>query len=183
MKITAGKFKGITISSVRDKRTRYTPALVREALYDIVDIFERDVLELFAGSGIVSMEALSRGAKSVTIVEISRASCQVVRKNLEKIRAKGSILNVDFRIAMKRLNGKKKDFDFIFMDPPFNTGLSVEAFKALDLYNSILRENGVAVIESFEKDLPPDKGSHVFLASRRHYGDVVLSFYEKKPLN
>ncbi len=180
MKITAGKFKGITISSVRDKRTRYTPALVREAFYDIINVEQKEMLELFAGSGIMSLEALSRDVKSVTIVEIARASCQTIKSNLSKVNAKAFVMNVDFRIAMKRLEKKGKTFDIIFMDPPFNTGLSLEAFKALDVHSKLLKKSGIAIIESFEKDIPPDEGINILLSSRRHYGDIILSFYRLK---
>ena len=179
MKITGGKFKGIAISSVSDRRTRYTPAMVREALYDIIDVSEKNVLELFGGSGIVSAEALSRNAKGITIVEISRSSCATVRKNIEKIHAEAVILSVDFRIALKRLGNKKREFDIVFADPPFKTGLLFEAFKELDKHFNLIKMNGMAIIESFEKELPPLNGKNLFLYSRRKYGDIVLSFYKR----
>jgi len=179
LKVTGGKYKGITISSVKDKRTRYTPAIVREALYDTIDVTNKNVLELFGGSGIVSIEALSREAQEVIIVEIAKSSCWTIRKNLEKVHSKAVVMNVDFRIAMRRLEEKRKHFDIIFMDPPFGTGLGFEAFKALDKHYDLLKEDGVGIIESFEKEMPPSDGKHVFLERRKKYGDIVLSFYKR----
>ena len=179
MKITGGKFKGVTISSVLDKRTRYTPAMVREALYDIIDASEKNVLELFGGSGIVSAEALSRDASKVTIVEITHSSCVTIKKNIEKTHGQAAILNIDFRIALRKLSGKKREFDIIFADPPFGTGLLFETFKELNKHFSLIKPNGIIVIESFEKELPPSNGKNITLCSRRKYGDIVLNLYKR----
>lgn len=179
MKITGGKFKGVTISSVSDKRTRYTPAMVREALYDVIDASGKDVLELFGGSGVVSAEALSRDASKITIVEITRSSCVTIKKNIEKIHGQVTVMNVDFRIALRRLSGKKREFDIIFADPPFGTGLLFETFKELDKHFSLIKSNGIAIIESFEKELPPSNGENITLYSRRKYGDIALSLYKR----
>lgn len=178
MRITGGKYAKMSISSVTDKRTRYTPAIVREALFNMVNVSGIDMLELFGGSGIVSAEAMSRSAKSVTIVEISKYSCMTIRKNFEKIDDDFKIINLDFRIALRRLVSKGNDFDFIFADPPFGTGLLLESFKEIDKYPKILRKNGVIVIESFEKELPPEEGGNMHLTVRKNYGDVILNFYE-----
>ncbi len=180
MKITGGKFKKMIISSVPDRRTRYTPAIVREALYDIIDVEQKDMLELFGGSGIVSAEAISRSAKGITIVEISRSSCVTIRKNLSKLNHPFKIVNIDFRIALRRLSKKSDKYDFIFADPPFGTGLLLEAFYEIDKHLGILRKNGVVVMESFEKELPPKSGKNMSLNSRKKYGDVVLSFYSPR---
>lgn len=178
MRITGGKYSKMIISSVSDKRTRYTPAIVREALFNMVNVNGADLLELFGGSGIVSAEALSRSAKSTTIVEISKYSCMTVKNNLAKFDGDFKIINLDFRIALRRLSSKGNDFDFIFADPPFGTGLLLESFKEIDKYPKILRKNGIIVIESFEKELPPEKGENVYLTVRKNYGDVILNFYE-----
>ncbi len=177
MKITGGKFKKTIISSVSDTRTRYTPAIVREALYDIIDVEGKSVLELFGGSGVVSAEAISRSAGQITIVEISRSSCATIRKNLSKLHHPAKIINLDFRIALRRLSKKCNEYDFIFADPPFETGLLLEAFNEIDRHFELIKSEGIVVIESFEKELPPESGKNIVLHSRRKYGDVVLSFY------
>ncbi len=178
MKITGGKYARMNISSVSDKRTRYTPAIAREALFNMVNVEGMDILELFGGSGIISAEALSRSARSVTIVEISKSSCDTIRKNLSRLDGKIKILNLDFRIALRRLAQKQK-FDLVFADPPFGTGLLMEAFNEIDKYMDILNEGGIVVIESFEKELPPDHGKSIYLSNRKTYGDVILNFYER----
>ncbi|MGC8612338.1 MAG: 16S rRNA (guanine(966)-N(2))-methyltransferase RsmD [Athalassotoga sp.] len=178
MKITGGKYARMNISSVPDKRTRYTPAIVREALFNMVNVEGMDILELFGGSGIVSAEALSRSAESVTIVEISKSSCDTIRKNLSRFEGRIKILNIDFRIALRRLARQK--FDLIFADPPFGTGLLIEAFNEIDKHTDILNKDGIIVIESFEKELPPDHGRSIYLINRKTYGDVILNFYEKQ---
>lgn len=177
MKITGGKYSRMNISSVPDKRTRYTPAIVREALFNMINVEKMDMLELFGGSGIVSAEAISRSVGSVTIVEISKNSCDTIRKNLARLNGNVKILNLDFRIALRRLSSRQK-FDLIFADPPFGTGLLIETFKEIDKHSEILNKDGIIVIESFEKELPPETGEFIRLKNRKIYGDVVLSFYE-----
>ncbi len=177
MKITGGKYSKMNISSVSDKRTRYTPAIVREALFNMIDVTGMKMLELFGGSGIISAEALSRSVASTTIVEISRSSCMTIRKNLERFNDDFTILNLDFRVAIRRLISKGKDFDFIFADPPFETGLLFETFKEIDEHPQILKPNGIIVIESFGKEALPEEGKNIHLKSRKNYGDVILNFF------
>ncbi len=177
MKITGGKYSRMNVYAVSDKRTRYTPAIVREALFNMIDVTGMKMLDLFAGSGIISAEALSRSVGSVTIVEISRSSCMTIRKNLERFDDDFTILNLDFRIAMRRLISKGIDFDFIFADPPFGTGLVFETFKEIDYHPEILRSDGIIVIESFEKETLPDEGKNIRIKSRKKYGDVILNFF------
>ncbi len=178
MKITAGKFKKMTIASVSDERTRYTPAIVREALFNIVEVSGENMLELFGGSGIITAEAISRLVENVTVVEISRSSCTTIRKNLEKLGHSFHLLNLDFRIAIRRLSNNGEKFDLIFADPPFGTGLLMETFKELDAHSELLNLNGLVVIESFEKELPPENGVKLKLKVRKAYGDVILNFYQ-----
>jgi 16S rRNA (guanine966-N2)-methyltransferase len=177
MKITGGRYSKMNISAVSDKRTRYTPAIVREALFNMIDVTGMKMLELFAGSGIVSAEALSRSVEKTTLVEISRSSCITIRKNLEKFGDNFTILNLDFRIAIRRLMSKDIDFDFIFADPPFGTGLLFETFKEIDGHPKILRSDGIIVIESFEKEILPNEGKNIHLKSKKNYGDVILNFF------
>lgn len=177
MRITGGRFRKALVSAVSDERTRYTPSIVREALFNMIDAEGAEMLELFAGSGIVTAEAMSRDLGKATVVEISRQSCSTIKKNLKKLGRPYQLLGVDFRIALRRLAGKGARYDIVFADPPFGTGLVSEAFKELDRHSDVLKDTGIIVIESSEREIPPDSGKSLSVNFRKKYGDVVLSFY------
>ncbi|HOK83529.1 MAG TPA: RsmD family RNA methyltransferase [Pseudothermotoga sp.] len=116
---TGGTFKGRELKTVADKRTRYTTSLVRQAIFNIIDVSEKSFLELFCGSAIVSFEAISRGAKNVVAVDISRKSVSTVIENSRKLGVKINVVNSDFR---RFLNSCIDSFDIVFADTPYNMG-------------------------------------------------------------
>lgn len=125
MRIITGKAKGVRLATLEGDHTRPTTERVKEAVFSMLqfDIEGRKVLDMFAGSGQMGLEALSRGAVSAVFIDNTKAACDVVRKNIERthMEAESQIYCGDFETILQQLSlGKnaKKQFDLVFMDPP-----------------------------------------------------------------
>jgi len=154
MKITGGRYKSVTVFSVKDRRTRYTTSKIRLAIFSILGdrIKNSNILELFCGSGILSIEAISRGAKRAVLVDISSEAISTVRKNMKKLDFLNyRALKMDYRRALKYLKGKEK-FDFIFADPPYDLGYGEELLVNIEKNNEILNENSKIVLEISKRE-------------------------------
>ena len=133
MRIITGTAKGIRLKTLEGTATRPTTERVKEAVFSMIqgDIEGREVLDLFAGSGQMSLEALSRGAKSAVMLDSSPAAIKIITENAEKTRLapKCLIKREDYLSYIKKNAGKK--FDTIFLDPPYNSGFYNIALKNL----------------------------------------------------
>lgn len=166
---------------------RPTQDKVRKALFDILgDIEGLSFLELFAGSGAVGFEAVSRGAGSVAFVENSRVCQQALERTIASLRLTNcTVYPLEAEIAVKRFHRDNKRFDIIFLDPPYFKGkagtsdsLAKKALQTLKAYD-ILSPNGFIVVQCFKKEsLPPIEGDLIMFRQSR-YGDTALSFYRK----
>jgi 16S rRNA (guanine(966)-N(2))-methyltransferase RsmD len=191
IRIIAGKYKGNLIEVPRGVRA--TGNKVREALFDILagKIAGASVLDLFAGSGSLGIEALSRGAKSATFIEKSKRCAEVIKKNIF-IRLKGpgpskqslkeavTILVADAIRAPERLYKQNKIFDLIFLDPPYRRGMVKISLKSISSYD-ILRPNSLVVAEHSRDNVLPEEIGSLYLIRKRLYGDTALSIYRMRP--
>ncbi len=175
MRIVAGELRGRTLFSFAGDSIRPTPDKVREALFNIIQhrIYGARFIDLFAGTGAMGLEALSRGAKQVTLNDSSRDSQALIKKNLQK-------LNVADRVNLTAFDGVsliasgKQQYDIVYIDPPYKAGLNELAVNSA--VNS-LADGGVIILESeipFEGAL---KGLKI--VDERKYGRVRLTFFEK----
>ena len=127
MRVIGGRFGGRTLAAPRGRATRPTPERAREALFSILgEVSGENVLDLFAGSGALGIEALSRGAAAVTFVDSSNAAVATIRRNLESLRAPGEVRR---QRALAFLDGARvrgRQYDLVFLDPPYRhaTGLA-----------------------------------------------------------
>jgi len=174
MRITAGTHRGRVLHVPDLPGLRPTPSRVREALFNILgDIEDWKILDLFAGTGIMSIEAISRGAASATLIEQHHKACQLMQgcceqlglENLQII--KGSLPSVLSRI-------EHKHFDLIFADPPYNQGLAEIIPQWLDKHGISCQQ---LVIEESAKTAPHWPENWTLTQSRR-YGDTCLHFLE-----
>lgn len=180
MRVIAGKARGVMLSSVKGLTTRPTGAMVKEALFNILQprLAGSSFLDLFAGSGAMGIEALSRGAERVVWVEVERACCEQIRKNLERTKLQGGIVvTADALAAIARLEKRGEKFDIIFLDPPYGQGLAVKTLESL-AQSSLLKEEGIIVVEAGKKEEAPASVSKLCLKQTRTYGDTALWFYE-----
>ena len=174
MRITAGTHRGRVLNVPDLPGLRPTPSRVREALFNILgDIEGWKVLDLFAGSGIMSIEALSRGAESATSIEQHHKACQQMQEHGKHLDQeswqimKGSLPSILNRI-------ENSSYDLIFADPPYSQGIAEQIPQWLDKHSIICRQ---LVIEESSK-AAPKWPEHWTLTQSRRYGDTCLHFLE-----
>jgi len=163
------------------KGIRPTQGLVRKALFDILgDIEGLSFLELFAGSGAVGFEALSQGAKQVVFVENNSDCIKALKNNFTYLLPTiYYLLPLDVFMAIKKLSKDKKQFDIIFLDPPYHKEMSKKILQMLGAYD-ILAPNGFVVVQHFKKEQLPKESGKLTLIKESRYGDTLLSFYKKR---
>jgi len=181
MRLTGGADRGRKLKAPSGKQTRPTASKVREAIFNILGPADGiSVLDLFAGTGALGMEALSRGAASAVFVDRDRAALTALRKNLDnaEFRERTRILGCDFRDAIRRLTDSKESqvrFGWVFVDPPYADGLVEPALSALNC--RMLAHGGVVIVEHDRRREPPENCGELIRTDLRHYGDTGLSFY------
>ena len=178
MRVITGEARGMKLFEPVGMDIRPTTDMVKEALFNIIqaDIAGRRVLDLFAGTGQLGIEALSRGAASAVFVDQSKAAVALVQKNLEKTKLPGGKVVLGDSIAY--LSGPEK-FDLVFMDPPYGSGLLENALKKLIEFDK-LHTGGIILCESSaEKRLPEPAEPYELLRSYR-YGKVKLTLYTRR---
>lgn len=175
MRVITGTARGRRLTTLEGTDTRPTTDRVKEALFSIIqfEIEGRRVLDLFAGSGQLGIEALSRGAKSAVFVDGSKKAAEVVKKNLEttSFSKSASVVCGD---ALAFLKTRSEKFDIAFLDPPYSTGLLQKALESLP---RVMNEGGVIICESPENEAMPESAGSFVLQKRYRYGKVSLSVY------
>lgn len=177
MKINSGKFKYRKIEV--PETTRPTTEKVREAVFSMLigRVEGATVLDLFAGSGSLGLEALSRGAEHCVFNEGDRKNYKILKNNVENCKAEdiSSIYNNDFRKALVLAN---REFNIIFVDPPYREGYYGEVFELIEEYG-LLADDGVVVVEHLnDNQLSDDMGSFVKTKGKR-YGTIAIDFFER----
>lgn len=179
MRVIAGEAKGRKLRSLKGNDTRPTLDKVREALFSSVGrrVEQARVLDLYAGSGALGIEALSRGASAATFVEKSRKAVEVIRRNLDETGLAGS--SVVMRQSAEDFLGlpPSQTYDLVLVDPPYARGLPA---KPLDLLLSgHLSDDALVVVEiSSRADAKVPDGYE--LVSKKSYGDTTLVFMKAK---
>jgi 16S rRNA (guanine966-N2)-methyltransferase len=187
MRVTGGLDRGRRIKAPRGLRTRPTAAKVREAIFNILGPPpEGGVLDLFAGTGALGLEALSRGAGRVVFVERDRHAVTVLRQNLKELGCedRAQVIAADVTTGLRRLAAAtpaEPPFSWVFMDPPYakgsagNTG--TEAILGELSEKDLLAGCAVVIVEHDKRHRPPVSIGGLFLTDRREYGETELSFY------
>ncbi|HPT83648.1 MAG TPA: 16S rRNA (guanine(966)-N(2))-methyltransferase RsmD [Limnochordia bacterium] len=179
MRVIAGKAKGTKLASVKGLSTRPTGDRVKEALFNILGpaVVESSFLDLFAGSGAIGLEALSRGARQVVWVEADRACCEQIKKNLARTGLQGGVVyRSDVFAALNGLHKRGEQFDLIFLDPPYNRGLVAKTLERLTA-TELLTPEGIIIAEASKKEEAPLGVSKLCLEQIRTYGETALLFY------
>ncbi len=184
MRIIAGRAKGLKLAAPAGLEVRPTADRVKESVFNILStrLMEARVLDLFSGSGNLGLEAWSRGAAEVICVDNDAASLNFIRKNLDKAKA-GSQIKIYRSEAAKSiasLYAKKKEFDIIFCDPPYNRGWCDIILKQLKKYN-ILQKDGILVLEhSKQEEISLPEG--MSLLREEKYGETLVAFFTVEQL-
>lgn len=150
MRVIAGTAKRIQLRTLEGLDTRPTTDRIKETLFNMISpyLYDCNFLDLFAGSGSIGIEALSRGAKEAVFVEKHAGSMECIRENLKNTRLSQKALTIssDALTALYRLEGEK-EFDYIFMDPPYHQLLEKSVLTYL-AESSLLTEEGVIIVEA-----------------------------------
>jgi 16S rRNA (guanine966-N2)-methyltransferase len=178
MRITGGTARGTPLLAPKGSETRPTTDRVREAIFSILYSMDADlsrVLDLYAGTGALAIEALSRGAEHADLVERAPAVCAVIRKNLARARMaeRGRVHCLDVPRAIERLEGP---YSLVFLDPPYADPKIGDVLSALAA-SGILAEDGTVVLEHAQGRTPPESVGTLALHSDRRYGDTGVAFY------
>lgn len=182
MRITSGKFKSRIIRV--PKAIRPTLDNVRKAIFDILGegIAGTNILDLFAGSGALGLEALSRGASSCIFVDNNRSCIKAIKNNLEALGLSSNkdivIITSDAIRAISKLAKSGDKFDLIFLDPPYYKSLAKKSLFSLGSCD-ILTKSGVAIAEHSKHDEVPSSVGELKLYRSARYGDTQISFYRK----
>ena len=178
IRITGGSLRGRTIRADEGLNARYTSSKVRQAIFDMLgDIEGCRVLDLFAGAGSFTVEALSRGAASAVSVENDPARTALIGRNLDNLSLNKycQVLDMDVRYAIPLLNGKGEVFDIIFMDPPYGKGYPAETMSLLEK-EVVYTDETLIVVEYSRKEGVAFEAFPRFSPFKiKQYGDTMIA--------
>jgi 16S rRNA (guanine(966)-N(2))-methyltransferase RsmD len=186
MRVISGKAKGRRLVAPKGGAIRPTADRIKESLFNILprDFSGMKILELFAGTGNVSIEALSRGAESALLIDASERSARIIRENLRRLdltdRAQMWVMPV--RRALNAVGRQGQKFDVIFLDPPYDqklVGRSLELIASIDP----VYPTGVVVAEHSVRETLKTSYGFLSLNDQRRYGDTLLSFFRHAAAN
>jgi 16S rRNA (guanine966-N2)-methyltransferase len=183
MRVIAGSAGGTRLKVPRGMAVRPTSDRVKEALFSILGarVCETVVWDLFAGSGAIGIEALSRGAAECVFVEKNRRHLGMINENLARtgLGGRASLIGLDVEKALNLLSREERQADLIFLDPPYQETNVPQVLRAIEL-SHLLREDGLLVLELFTRSRlwPKDQPQ----IDQRRYGDTVLAFIEAAAL-
>lgn len=155
MRIIAGKYKGKVLKEFELSSTRPTADIVRGAIFNILGtkIIDSVFLDLFAGTGAVGIEAISRGCKTAYFVDQNKQSINLIKNNLKAInQSECSVINESFEFALKNFSNQNVKFDIIFLDPPYKTDYAEDVIFQIQSLN-VLNKNAIIVWEHDETKL------------------------------
>ena len=179
MRIIAGEARGRTIVAPKGIDTRPTQDYVRESLFNILmhNVPDAHVLDLFAGSGALALEAISRGAQQAVLVDAAGDAIRCIQKNIEALRFEDriTVYHCDWQAAIHRISAAGKQFSLVFLDPPYRmteTGVMCTALADAGL----LMADALLAVE-YRKGAEPKVDARLTATDTRRYGDTMIQFY------
>ncbi len=185
MRVISGVARGTKLSSIESIETRPTLDRVKESLFNIIQnrIPESIVLDLFAGSGALGIECISRGCKKAYFGEKSKMATEMIKSNLKKTRflSNSEIYMQDYRKTLTDLSLKKLKFNIIFIDPPYKENIAVKAIEQI-INMDLLEKDGIIILETDEKEreIKQLEKLDIEIYDLRKYGRVYLLFLNRK---
>ena len=181
MRVVSGTARGCKLQPVPGMNTRPTTDRVKENVFNLIQDHVRgaEVLDLFAGTGALSLEALSRGARSAVLVDMDRAAGAAIRKNMETSRLgdKCRLIPRDYHAAMDALAAEGARFDLVFIDPPYKMENTGEMCAAL--YDKGLLSGAFLLVVEHRKGRAPMLDARFEAFDLRHYGDTEITFVRR----
>jgi 16S rRNA (guanine966-N2)-methyltransferase len=180
VRIIGGAYRGRKLRTVEGLDVRPTSDRLRETLFNILAprIKESRFLDICAGSGAIAMEAISRGAQQITLIDNSRRACSVIEANLRTlgIENQAALINREATAALKQLAKENKEFDIVFFDPPYASGIYDQVMRLLD-EQPLLCADAIVIVEHRAKTPPEDQYGTLRMYREVKQGESALAFY------
>ncbi|HEX2580140.1 MAG TPA: 16S rRNA (guanine(966)-N(2))-methyltransferase RsmD [Rhabdochlamydiaceae bacterium] len=181
LRVLGGKYRSLLLRSPRGAQTRPTTSMLRKAVFDMIQstIEGSRFLDLFAGSGAIGIEALSRGATQATFVESHKEALRCIKANLAalKIEKEAAVYSYDVLTVLKKLEKKGDHFNFIYADPPYHLLAIYDELLAYLDNSQLLSKGGTLFLES-RAPLKNRKTDHLVLIDQRRFGTSLLHRYQ-----
>jgi len=183
MRIISGKARGTKLYTLEGENTRPTLDRVKESVFNIIqnEIEGAKVLDLFAGSGAIGLEFLSRGAKKCVLCDKSKDAANIIKKNIEKTHMEqyAQLFNIDFENCLDKL--KNEQFDIIYLDPPYTTNYIIKSLNKIIQLN-IAKEESLIIVETDDEQriLKEIENIDVEIVDKRKYGRATIIFLSLK---
>ena len=179
MRIISGKAKGTKLYTLEGTNTRPTLDRVKESIFNIIqnDIEDAEILDLFAGSGAIGLEFLSRGARNAVLCDKSKDAIEIIKRNVQKthMEEKTQILNLDFETCLDKV--KNRLFDIIYIDPPYVTKYILKSIEKI-IAQENLKKEGIMILETDDEQriLREIESEEVRIVDKRKYGRATIIF-------
>ncbi len=181
MRILAGRAKGRKLTAVKTRGTRPTRDSVKESIFGMIQghVEGSTVLDLFAGTGNLGLEALSQGAKKAIFVEKDRTCLRALTRNTDLcgFRDQAEIISLDVEVALKGLMRRGEKVDLVFVDPPYRRGYVDKALRLINAHDMV-RDGGMIVVEHGSAEDPTLQWKRLSLEKRKRHGDTVISIFQ-----
>lgn len=183
MRIISGKARGTKLYTLEGENTRPTLDRVKESIFNIMqsEIEGAKILDLFAGSGAIGLEFLSRGAERAVLCDKSKEAVNIIKKNIEKTHMENhtQVYNADFENCLEKLNNEQ--FDIIYLDPPYATQYIKKSLEKIIQLN-LAKEEGQIIIETDDEQriLQEIENIDVRIVDKRKYGRATIIFLRKR---
>ena len=179
MRIISGKAKGTKLYTLEGTNTSPTLDRVKESIFNIIqnDIEDAEILDLFAGSGAIGLEFLSRGARNAVLCDKSKDATEIIKRNVQKthMEEKTQILNLDFETCLDKV--KNRQFDIIYIDPPYVTKYILKSIEKI-IAQGNLKKEGIMILETDDEQriLREIESEEVRIVDKRKYGRATIIF-------
>lgn len=183
MRIISGKARGTKLYTLEGENTRPTLDRVKESIFSIIQnqIEGAKILDLFAGSGAIGLEFLSRGAEKAVLCDNSKEAINIIRKNIEKthMEKQVSLINADFENCLEKV--KNEEFDIIYLDPPYATNYIYKAIEKIIKLNISKKESLIIIETDDEKRVEKEiENIDIEIVDKRKYGRATIIFVSLK---
>jgi len=183
MRIISGKARGTKLYTLEGENTRPTLDRVKESIFNIIQsqIEGAKILDLFAGSGAIGLEFLSRGAEKAVLCDNSKEAINIIKKNIEKTHMADQVqlINTNFESCLEKL--KNEQFDIIYLDPPYATDYIYKAIQNIIKLNIVTKESLIIIETDDEKRVEKEiENIDIEIVDKRKYGRATIIFVRKR---
>lgn len=181
MRIIAGKYKSRRLVTLSGPNTRPMTDRMKESVFNIVGPYfsEENVLDLFGGSGALSLESISRGAASSIIIEKSPEAASIIKKNISllEVSSQVSLLTMDYKVALNKISKLNKTFEIVFLDPPYHLNVIDEIIKYL-LENKLVKQSSYIICHYYQNNHLPVENDQLRIVRNDNHGSSEFCIYQ-----